>query len=38
MYIEKLVRNVGFALASLAIVVGLAYTLEYQPVLTALAR
>jgi hypothetical protein len=38
MHIERFVRNLGFALASLAIVVGLGYTLEYQPVINALAR
>ena len=38
MYIEKFFRNLGFAVASLAIVVGVAYTLEYQPVINALAR
>jgi hypothetical protein len=38
MCIEKLVRNVGFAIAAVAIVVGLGATIEYQPVLNALAR
>ena len=38
MHIEKLIRNFGFALASLAIVVGVGFTVEYQPVLNALAR
>jgi hypothetical protein len=38
MYIEKLVRNAGFALAAFAIVAGVGYTLEYLPVLNLLAR
>jgi hypothetical protein len=38
MYIERFVRNAGFALASFAIVVGVGYTLEYLPVLNVLAR
>jgi hypothetical protein len=38
MCIERLVRNIGFALAALAVVVGLGATIEYQPVLNALAQ
>jgi hypothetical protein len=38
MYIERIVRNAGFALASFAIVVGVGYTLEYLPVVNLLAR
>lgn len=38
MCIERLVRNLGFALAAIGIVVGLGATIEYQPVLNALAR
>jgi hypothetical protein len=38
MCLEKYVRNFGFALAALAIIVGIGYTLEYQPVIYALAR
>ena len=38
MCIEKLVRNIGFALAAVAIVVGLGATNEYQPVANAHER
>jgi hypothetical protein len=38
MCIERVVRNIGFALAAVAIVIGLGATIEYQPVLNALAR
>jgi len=38
MCIEKLVRNLGFALAAVAIVLGLGAAIEYQPVINALAR
>jgi hypothetical protein len=38
MCIEKIVRNFGFALAAVAIVFGLGATIEYQPVINALAR
>ena len=38
MGIEKLVRNLGFALAAVVVVVGLAATFEYQPVINALAH
>jgi hypothetical protein len=38
MCIERLVRNIGFALAAVAIVIGLGATIEYQPVINALAR
>lgn len=38
MCIEKVVRNFGFALASVAIVAVLGFTIEFQPVINALAR
>ena len=38
MCIERIVRNLGFALASIAIVAVLGLTIEYQPVINALAR
>lgn len=38
MCIEKLARNAGFALAAVAIVMALGFTIEYQPVINALAR
>ena len=38
MCIEKIVRNLGFALASLAIIGGLTALIEYQPYLSALAH
>jgi hypothetical protein len=38
MCIEKLVRNAGFALASFGIVAALAASIEYLPVVNALAR
>jgi hypothetical protein len=38
MCIERIVRNLGFAIASLAIVAVIGYTVEYQPVINALAR
>ena len=38
MCIERIVRNAGFALAALAIVADLGFTIEYQPVINALAR
>jgi hypothetical protein len=38
MCIERVVRNAGFALASLGIVTALAATIEYLPVINALAR
>ncbi len=38
MCIERLVRNIGFALAAVGIVIGLGATIEYQPVLNALAQ
>jgi hypothetical protein len=34
----RLVRNLGFAVAALAIVGILGYTFEYQPVINSLAR
>jgi hypothetical protein len=38
MSIERLVRNAGFALAALAIVFAVGITIEYQPVINALAH
>ena len=38
MSFDKIVRNFGFALASVAIVAVLGFTIEYQPVINALAR
>lgn len=38
MCIERLARNLGFALAAVAIVIGLGATIEYQPVVNALAH
>jgi hypothetical protein len=38
MCIEKYVRNLGFALASFAVVIGVGFTLEYLPVLNVMAR
>jgi hypothetical protein len=38
MCIEKLVRNVSFALAAFAIVAGLTATIEYLPVVNVLAH
>jgi hypothetical protein len=38
MCIEKLVRNLSFALAAFVVVAGLGATFEYQPVINALAR
>jgi hypothetical protein len=38
MGVEKLVRNLGFALAAVVVVLGLSATFEYQPVINALAR
>ena len=38
MCIERFVRNVGFALAAVVVVVGLGATIEYQPVINALAH
>lgn len=37
MCIERLVRNLAFALAAVAIAIGLGATIEYQPVANALA-
>jgi hypothetical protein len=34
----RLVRNLAFAVAALAIVAAVSYTVEYQPVINALAR
>ena len=38
MCIERIVRNAGFAIAAVAIVMALGFTIEYQPVINALAR
>lgn len=38
MCFERLARNTGFALVSLAIVAGLGYTIEYLPLVNALAQ
>jgi hypothetical protein len=38
MAIEKFVRNLGFALAAVGIVLGLSVTFEYVPVINALAH
>ena len=38
MVIEKFVRNVGFALAAVGVVLGLSATFEYVPVINALVR
>jgi hypothetical protein len=35
---ERLARNAGFALAALAIVIALGFTIEFQPVVNALAH
>jgi hypothetical protein len=38
MSIERIARNAGFALAAVVIVFALGFTIEYQPVINALAR
>ena len=38
MCIEKVVRNIGFALAAVGIIAGLCATIEYQPLASALAH
>jgi hypothetical protein len=38
MCIERFVRNLGFALAAVVVVLGLSATFEYQPVINALAH
>ena len=38
MCLERVVRNLSFAIASVAIVAGLGFILEYQPAFTALVR
>jgi hypothetical protein len=38
MCIEKYVRNLGFALAAVSVVLGLSATFEYVPVINALVR
>lgn len=34
----RIIRNLGFAVASLAIVAVIGFTVEYQPVINALAQ
>jgi len=38
MCLERVLRNAGFAIASVAIVASLTFILEFQPVLNSLAR
>ena len=38
MCIERIARNAGFAIAAIAIVTALGFTIEFQPVINALAR
>ena len=38
MCIERIVRNLGFALAAFGVIVGVGATFEYLPVINALAR
>ncbi len=38
MHIERIARNFGFALAAFAIVAVIGFTIEYQPVINALAQ
>jgi hypothetical protein len=38
MCIERILRNISFALASAAIVLGLGYTIEVLPLVSVLAR
>jgi hypothetical protein len=38
MTIERIVRNLGFAIAALTVVAVVAATIEYQPVINALAQ
>jgi hypothetical protein len=38
MCIEKYVRNLGFALAAIAVVASVGYTFEYLPLVNALVR
>lgn len=38
MCIEKYIRNLGFALASLSVVISVGYAFEYLPVVNALAH
>ena len=38
MCLERVLRNLGFAIASAAIVAGLGFILEFEPVLSSLAR
>jgi hypothetical protein len=38
MGVEKFVRNLGFALAAVSVVLGLSATFEFVPVINALAR
>jgi hypothetical protein len=38
MCIEKYIRNLGFALAAVGVVIGAGYTFEYLPVVNALVH
>ena len=38
MCIEKLVRNLGFALGAFAVIMGVGFTFEYLPVVSVLAH
>jgi len=38
MYIEKYIRNLGFALAAIGVVASVGYTFEYLPVVSVLAH
>jgi hypothetical protein len=38
MCIEKYIRNVGFALAAIGVVFAVGYTIEYLPLVSALAH
>jgi hypothetical protein len=38
MCIERIARNAGFAIAAIAIVTALGFTIEFQPVINALAH
>ncbi len=38
MCLERIVRNLGFALASFGVIAGVGYAIEYLPLVNALAR
>jgi hypothetical protein len=38
MFIARFISRIGFALGALAIVAGFGFTLEYQPLISALAQ